>query len=283
MLERAGLTERRRLRKHCESGRLASGVKAKGPNEVWSVDFKGWWKDAAGLRVEPLTIRDEYSRMILEMRALEDARGQTVRACFERLFERHGLPGAIRSDNGVPFASANSLLGLTRLSAWCWRSASIWSAAALAARKTTEPMSECTATSTANCRPDASAGTSTPSSSGGTSSTPNARMKPLPCAYPPKSTNPSERSYTGTPEDIDYDTMDTRLVNQKNGCIRLHGEPLLLSTALGGWSVGLAPTQDDLIDVWFAHLPIGQINPKTASFQAARSGGLKTRPTHSNV
>jgi len=39
------------------------------------VDFKGWWKDAAGLRIEPLTVRDEYSRMILELRSLEDARG----------------------------------------------------------------------------------------------------------------------------------------------------------------------------------------------------------------
>ncbi len=53
VLERAGLTEARRLRRRAESGRLASGLKASAPNEVWSVDFKGWWKDAAGLRSSP--------------------------------------------------------------------------------------------------------------------------------------------------------------------------------------------------------------------------------------
>ena len=88
------------------------------PNDSWSVDFKGWWKDREGLRVEPLTVRDEHSRMLLEMRALDSSRTEDVRACFERLFERHGLPGAIRSDNGSPFASSNGLLGLSRLSAW---------------------------------------------------------------------------------------------------------------------------------------------------------------------
>jgi len=63
-------------------------------------------------------VRDEHSRMLLEMRALENIRTATLRVCFERLFERYGLPSAIRSDNGVPFASSRGLLGLSRLSAW---------------------------------------------------------------------------------------------------------------------------------------------------------------------
>ncbi len=63
-------------------------------------------------------MRDEHSRYILELRRVADARTETVRACFERLFERHGLPGAIRSDNGTPFAQVQGLLGLSRLSAW---------------------------------------------------------------------------------------------------------------------------------------------------------------------
>src|ERR1017187_975737 len=118
VLERAGLTVPRQVRRSVEPGRLGSGLKATQPNEVWSVDFKGWWRDRAGLRVEPLTVRDEHSRMLLEMRALASARTETVQACFERLFERHGLPGAIRSDNGSPFASVRAVLGLSRLSAW---------------------------------------------------------------------------------------------------------------------------------------------------------------------
>ena len=87
VLARAGLTEPRRVKKSGQTGGLASGVKAEEPNDVWTVDFKGWWKDREGLRVEPLTVRDEFSRMLLEMRALEDARTESVRLCFERLFE----------------------------------------------------------------------------------------------------------------------------------------------------------------------------------------------------
>jgi transposase InsO family protein len=117
VLERAGLVEKRRLRKREESGRLHSGRRASGPNEVWTVDFKGSWHGAKGGRCEPLTVRDEYSRYVLDLRRLEDARTQTVRARFEELFRQHGLPGSIRSDNGPPFASVHGLLGLTRLSA----------------------------------------------------------------------------------------------------------------------------------------------------------------------
>ncbi len=99
VLERAGLVEPRRLRARHQTGRLFTGRKATAPNEVWTVDFKGWWY-SQGQRCESLTVRDEFSRYVLELRALADARGQTVRACFERLFAEHGLPGAIRSDNG---------------------------------------------------------------------------------------------------------------------------------------------------------------------------------------
>ena len=55
---------------------------------------------------EPLTVRDEFSRYLLELRQVPNAHSQTVQKSFEKLFERHGLPEAIRSDNGAPFASA---------------------------------------------------------------------------------------------------------------------------------------------------------------------------------
>jgi hypothetical protein len=60
VLERAELTVRRRVRRSAETGRLGRGRKATQPNEVWSVDFKGWWRDGEGLRVDPLTVRDEH-------------------------------------------------------------------------------------------------------------------------------------------------------------------------------------------------------------------------------
>ena len=118
VLERAGLSEKRKRRRIVlEGGRLSNGRRAQAVNEVWTVDFKGWWRTRAG-RCEPLTVRDEFSRYVLELRAMENARSQNVRQSFERLFERHGLPEAIRSDNGAPFASVQTLHGLSRLSAW---------------------------------------------------------------------------------------------------------------------------------------------------------------------
>ena len=111
MLERSGLTQKRKVRLATQSGRLCSGIKAQEPNQVWTVDFKGWWYNGLG-RCEPLTVRDEYSRYLLELRALENARSQTVQKHIERLFECYGLPGSIRSDNGSPFASRSAVHGL---------------------------------------------------------------------------------------------------------------------------------------------------------------------------
>ena len=113
----SGLTQVRRRRQASESGRLCTGRKAQAANEVWTVDFKGWWW-RGHYRCEPLTVRDEYSRYLLELHAVPDARTETLQRSFERLFERHGLPGAIRSDNGSPFASRSAVYGLSRLSAW---------------------------------------------------------------------------------------------------------------------------------------------------------------------
>lgn len=61
VLERAGLTQKRRRRRSTEAGRLSSGRKAGAANEVWTVDFKGWWRNG-GRRCEALTVRDEHSR-----------------------------------------------------------------------------------------------------------------------------------------------------------------------------------------------------------------------------
>jgi len=119
VLARTGLTELRRRRLPASTaGRLWSQRRGQSPNEVWTVDFKGWWHDPQGQRCEPLTVRDEYSRYVLAIERLPRARTANVRQCFEGLFERYGLPGAIRSDNGSPFAQAQGLLGLSRLSAW---------------------------------------------------------------------------------------------------------------------------------------------------------------------
>lgn len=118
ILGKAGLVEQRRRRVARECGRIENRSEAKAPNEVWTADFKGWWYSADRRRVEPLTVRDAYSRYVLCTKVLKDSRSETVRAAFEGLFEKYGLPGTIRSDNGPPFASVHAPLGLSRLSVW---------------------------------------------------------------------------------------------------------------------------------------------------------------------
>jgi hypothetical protein len=74
-----------------------------------------------------------------------------------------------------------------------------------------------------------------------------------------------ERKYEGTPEDLDYPKMCSRRVSPK-GLISLEGQPLFLSASLGGWSVGLKPIAEDLMEVWFGRLLLGQVDLGTRNF-----------------
>ena len=87
------------------------------PNDVWTVDFKGWFRTGDGVRIDPLTVRDLKSRYILAIVLFRRQSIQGCRRAFERIFGQYGLPSIIRADNGSPFG-ATGALGLTRLSAW---------------------------------------------------------------------------------------------------------------------------------------------------------------------
>lgn len=88
-----------------------------GPNQVWSADFKGWFRTKNGRRCNPLTVSDAFSRMLLCCQAVPRADYAHVRPVMERAFREYGLPRAIRTDNGAPFASVGAG-GLTPLSVW---------------------------------------------------------------------------------------------------------------------------------------------------------------------
>lgn len=86
-------------------------------HEVWTVDFKGWYRTGDGTRVEPLTIRDLHSRYGLAIVLLPSISVAATQRAMRRVFARHGLPRRIRCDNGTPFGAIGTT-GLTRLSAW---------------------------------------------------------------------------------------------------------------------------------------------------------------------
>lgn len=272
VLEHAGLTVPLKRRPAREAGRLASGIKAEKPNEVWTVDFKGWWLDAAGLKVEPLTVRDECSRMLLEMRALDDSRSASVQACFERLFEKHGLPGAMRSDNGPPFASHNAVLGLSRLSVW-------WLALGIGLERSRPG---CPQDNGAHERMHRDVRRELQAGRIGRDQAAfdlwrheynhERPHEALGMRVPAEVYAPSARRYEGTPDQLDYAGMETRRVHAKGGTIRHMGERIMISAALGGWDVGLAPRTDGLVEVWFGGLLLGHLDPQTSSFAAARPG-----------
>lgn len=127
VLKRAGLVQPGRRRRHPseEAGkRERPSVVVNAPNDLWTVDFKGWWLAMDKQRCEPLTIRDAHSRYVLQVVLLSTNTCEQVMHAFEDVFTRYGLPRAILTDNGPPFATSHGVLGLTRLSAW-WLSLNI--------------------------------------------------------------------------------------------------------------------------------------------------------------
>lgn len=89
-------------------------------NEVWSMDFKGWFRTGDGRRCEPLTVRDVHSRFVLAVVVLPNQSDAAVRQALGPVFRRYGLPKVLRVDNGGPFGSKGAL-GLSRLSVWWLR------------------------------------------------------------------------------------------------------------------------------------------------------------------
>ena len=119
ILDRHGLVSRpRRPRTRAEGTALSEGLK---PNHLWCTDYKGEFQLGDKRYCYPLTVTDHASRYLLLCEALQSNREVLAFTAFERLFKERGLPQAIRSDNGVPFASPNGLFNLSKLSVWWLR------------------------------------------------------------------------------------------------------------------------------------------------------------------
>jgi len=116
LLKREGLVVARKKRRKTAPYTEPLGH-AEEANRVWCADFKGWFRTGNGERIDPLTISDAYSRYLLRSQAVEKTDTMRVQAIFEAAFREYGLPLAIRTDNGAPFAST-AIAGLSRLAVW---------------------------------------------------------------------------------------------------------------------------------------------------------------------
>ncbi len=119
VLDRNGLVGRRKRRRYRAEGMPLSG--ASKPNELWCADYKGEFMLGNHRYCYPLTITDYRYRYLLACEGLESTKSPFAFTVFERVFKDFGVPAAIRTDNGHPFASPNALFGLSRLSIWWLR------------------------------------------------------------------------------------------------------------------------------------------------------------------
>lgn len=117
LLKKEGLVHRRRKRRPAAAPGTEPLSHAVQPNDVWSIDYKGWFETGDGKRCDPLTITDNASRYLIRLTAMPAIKQERVRGVMEAAFRENGLPGAIRSDNGSPFVTA-APGGLSQLSIW---------------------------------------------------------------------------------------------------------------------------------------------------------------------
>jgi putative transposase len=119
VLKRAGLIVPRRRSRRERAAWAATGLtQPRGPNDVWTADFKGEFRLARGPYCYPLTISDLCSRYVLTVTALASTASEPAAAQFRQCFATYGLPRVIRTDNGVPFGAPGALGGLSPLAVW---------------------------------------------------------------------------------------------------------------------------------------------------------------------
>lgn len=119
VLARHGLVKHGRQRRYKAHGtRLSRPLQ---PNDLWCADYKGEFMLADQRYCYPLTVTDFASRYLLSCEALDTTKEAYAFPVFQRVFKQFGLPKAIRTDNGVPFASPHALFGLSKLAVWWLR------------------------------------------------------------------------------------------------------------------------------------------------------------------
>jgi len=235
------------------------------PNQIWTVDFKGQFKMRNGRYCYPLTVVDHFSRYLLCLHGMHDIRTDAVKAQFHRLFRHYGLPDAIRSDNGAPFASTG-IHGLTHLNVW-WLQLGIThqritpghpqqNAAhermhrALKARLPRPPapnlniqqrMFNAFRRTYNNIRPHEALGDETPAS----------RWKPSIRRYPSSIRAPRYPAH-----------FEQRRVSNA-GCFRLHSGQQFLSQALNGDTIGLERIDDALWNIVYYDTLLGRYDERT--------------------
>jgi transposase InsO family protein len=267
VLDRHGLVKPMgRPRRHATGTPLSLG---QAPNDLWCADYKGEFKLGNKAYCYPLTVTDHASRYLLLCEALGSTREELAFTAFERLFQERGLPTAIRSDNGVPFASPNSLFNLSKLSVW-WLRLGI----EIERIRPGHPQQngrhermhltlkkETTRPPGMNCLQQQAKfdafveefNTERP-------------HEALAMKCPADAYTPSTRTYNGLIE-LNYPFHDKDIVVTACGRICLHRKKINLSTVFAGQTVGIKEIDDGIWLVSFMHYDLGYIDLEQKTLQ----------------
>lgn len=267
VLDRHGLVARARKRRHKATGTPLSTGHA--PNDLWCTDFKGEFRLGSARYCYPLTVTDQASRYLLACDGLDSTKEAGVFPVFQRLFRERGLPAAIRSDNGLPFASPNGLYGLSKLSVW-WLRLGI----ALERIRPGKPQE--------NARHERmhltlKRETAKPAAANALAQqdrfdrfikefNTERPHEGLAMATPAERYTPSDRPYLGLP-DIAYPLHDRELIVTACGRLCLHRKKINISTALAGQKLGITQVDDGIWLVTFTQYDLGYIDLEQRTLQ----------------
>ena len=267
-LKQWGLT--RRPRRTAHKGPVMERPKltlARDPNDVWTVDFKGWFRTGDGVRVEPLTIRDLASRYVLGIFLFRQQNVRDCRRAFERIFDEQGLPLVIRADNGTPFG-ATGALGLTRLSAW-WVKLGIKMEFIAPGHPEQNGAHDscigCIRRKPPNLSPPASERSRSAASAGANTTITNGRMKRWACVCRLRSIAKVVVACVPPLKHWRYELgWESRLVKGK-GMISFNGRSRFIGEAFEGERVGLKRSRVGVWQVCFGPLQIGELWDRDAT------------------
>src|SRR3954465_8360728 len=267
VLHRHGLVKGLHRPRHRAHGTpLSPGL---APNDLWCVDFKGEFKLGNGAYCYPLTVTDHASRYLLLCEALDSVREETAVTAFQQLFLERGLPAAIRSDNGVPFASPNALFNLSKLSVW-------WLRLGIAIERIRPGRPQQNGRHERMHLTLKKEATRPP---GMNSLQQQARFdafvdefnterphEALAMKTPGETYSPSARPYVGLP-DLRYPLHDRDVLVTACGRICMHRKKINISCVLAGQRVGIKEVDEGIWIVSFVHYDLGYIDLEQKTLQ----------------
>lgn len=268
ILRRHGLVTPRKVRR-CVPPMLGPLTQPRAHNDVWAVDYKGQFRLGNGRLCYPLTTSDLASRYVLGCEALDNTETAPARESFEQLFATYGLPKVIRTDNGSPFASARSLFGLTKLSAF-WLSNGVVHQRIEPGHPEQNGVHE---------RMHRTLKQETTRPAGQNALQQQERFDTFRAVFNEKRPHegidmrrpaelyaPSDRAYQ--PHPLEYPLHDDLRVVSACGGIRVGRARAFLASALAGYRVGLRELDDDVFLVSFASLDLGVLHVRRGEFEA---------------